>query len=376
MATYQLTRYIRPFEDAKANILERAKIGRFANTEYELVESVMNKLTSLDKDAWAAGFMEVAEPIQKQAQEEEARGDIEAARKNYMRAYAYFRLGRFPTINSPGKKESWRRSIECYLAAAKYLDPPLQRIEMPFEGRPGEGDKVIGYYRRPKGVEKPPLVIGWGGIDGYKEDRHPEPYLKRGIAVLSIDGAGVGESPLHAANDGERHHDAALNWARSQPDIDSSRIAMMGASTGGYWAAKIAHIRRDLIACAVNHGGCAHYAFQPEWIEKAQDGEYAYELAETLDYAFYGTSDFDHWLENAPKMSLLNQGILDQPCAPLLCVNGTRDTTFPIEDHFLLFDHGDPKWGFFAPVNHMGNTPITADVILDWICDRLGVAKT
>jgi hypothetical protein len=99
-------------------------------------------------------------------------------------------------------------------------------------------------------------------------------------------------------------------------------MAIQGSSTGGYWAAKLAHTRSDILSCAVNHGGCAHYAFTPEWIEKAQDGEYAYELAETLAYAF-GREGFDDWVECATPRT---QGIIvDWLCARLGLATPARD---------------------------------------------------
>lgn len=36
---------------------------------------------------------------------------------------------------------------------------------MPFAGRPGEGDNVRFYLTRPYGVERPRVVLGWGGIE-------------------------------------------------------------------------------------------------------------------------------------------------------------------------------------------------------------------
>jgi pimeloyl-ACP methyl ester carboxylesterase len=270
--------------------------------------------------------------------------------------------------------ESYRRSLESFLRAARYLDPPLERIEIPFAGRAGEGDRIVAYLRKPKNVARPPVLVAWGGIDGYKEDRVCEPYLERGIAVLSIDNAGVGEAPIKGGNDGDRHFDTVFDWVRQRNDLDSSKLAIQGSSTGGYWAAKLAHTRSDILACAVNHGGCAHYAFTPEWIEKAQDGEYAYELAETLAFAF-GRQGFDDWVEWSPNLSLLNQGVLERPHVPLLCVNGKRDSIFPIEDHYLLFERGDPKWGYFPDTGHMGFTPRTQGIIVDWLCDRLGMSK-
>ncbi len=372
-ANHRIKRYIRPFEDAKKNMLDRAKRGTFANAEYETVAKVLDGLKSLDRDAWAHGFMEAARPWHERGEEAEARGDGAAARAAFMRAYAYYRLGRYPTTNSPGKRESYEKSVASFLRAAKYFDPPLEQFQIPFKGRAGEGNRIVANLRRPKNVAKPPILVAWGGIDGYKEDRVCEPYLARGIAVLSIDNAGVGEAPIKAGNDGDRHFDTVFDWVRGRADLDASRLAVQGSSTGGYWAAKLAHTRSDILRCAVNHGGCAHYAFTPEWIEKAQDGEYAYELAETLAYAF-GREGFDDWVEWSPSLSLVKQGVLERRHVPLLCVNGKRDSIFPIEDHYLLFEYGDPKWGFFPDTGHMGNTPRTQAVIVDWLCARLGLA--
>jgi dienelactone hydrolase len=248
----------------------------------------------------------------------------------------------------------------------------LERVEIPFNARSGEGDRIIGYWRRPKKSGRVPAIVAWGGIDGYKEDRRPEAYLERGIAVLSIDNAGVGQSPIKGANDAERLFDTVFDWVQARADVDPRRMGIMGSSTGGYWSAKLAHTRRERIRCAVNHGGCSHHTFTPEWIEKAQHGEYAYELAETLAFAFLGgDAGFDDWVDYCPTLSLVTQDVLDQPCSPLLCVNGTKDTIFPIQDHYLLLEHGDPKWSFFPAVGHMGHTPRTAGVICDWVSERL-----
>jgi len=366
-----IERYVRPYGEAKENMLDRARRGTFEFVEYEAVASVLDRLTSLDHDAWAAAFMEVARPHEERAREAEAKGDVQTAQQQYLSAYGYYRLGRYPTTNSPGKMAAYEKCVANYLKAGRWFDPPQERVEIPFKGRAGEGDRIVGYWRRPKVAGRVPALISWGGIDGFKEERRADAYLARGIAVLAMDGAGVGQAPMKGCEDGERMWDPVLDWLAARDDVDSSRVGVMGASTGGYWAAKLAHVRRDRIRCAVNHGGCAHFAFTPEWIEKAQYGEYAYELAETLAYAF-GQDGFDGWVKFSPRLSLLTQSVLDQSCAPLLCVNGTKDTIFPIEDMYLLFEHGDPKTGFFPPVGHMGHTPRTAGVMLDWVVAQLG----
>ena len=56
-----------------------------------------------------------------------------------------------------------------------------------------------------------------------------------------------------------------------------------------------------------------------------------------------GVSSLEEFLEVAPKLSLLTQGWLDKPSAPLLCVNGKLDDQAPIEDIYLLMEHGSRK---------------------------------
>jgi hypothetical protein len=131
----------------------------------------------------------------------------------------------------------------------------------------------------------------------------------------------------------------------------------------------VAHTHRERLRAAVNQGGPAHFAFTPEWIVKAQRGEYPFELAETLACAF-GCSSGAEWLEYAPRLSLLRQGILDQPCAPLLCVNGVNDSVFPIADMHLLLEHGNPKSARFYPAGHMGGGHAQAAIVA-WLREKL-----
>ena len=44
-------------------------------------------------------------------------------------------LGRYPTATSVGKKEAYLHSVRQYRKAGEYLDPPLQIVELPFEGK-------------------------------------------------------------------------------------------------------------------------------------------------------------------------------------------------------------------------------------------------
>jgi len=359
-------------DEIKKELLGRAKENRnpFLYTIYTEVAPVIDGLGSVDREEWARAFSALAAPHEERAAKAEAAGDAAAAKKEYLIAYDYYHVARYPAPNSPGKLAAYRKSQEFFHKAARYFDPPLERVEMPFKGRPGEGTASVGLLRKPPGATKPPVVVIWGGIDAFKEERPSDPYLNAGLATLCIDMPGVADAPIAGSADGERLWDAVFDYIASRPDLDAGRVGIVGGSTGGYWGTKVAHTHRERLRAAVNQGGPAHFAFTREWIVKAQRGEYPFELAETLACAF-ALATAEEWIEYAPKLSLLEQGILDQPCAPLLCVNGVNDSVFPIADMHLLLERGNPKSARFYPGGHMGGGNAQA-VIIEWLKRQLG----
>jgi esterase FrsA len=364
----------RPFGDVRRLLLERLALRRSpfsANVDASAIAQTLEHLESVEPQAWVDAFAALAAPHQAAASVAERAGDTATAARHYLRAYDYWRLARYPAPTSAAKREAYRASQQMYLKATHWLDPPLERVWMPFAGKPDEGLFAIGDLRKlTQADERQPVVVHWGGIDSFKEERRAEPYLRAGLASLAVDMPGVGDAPLDGSLDAERLWDAIFDWIGSREDLDADRVAVHGNSTGGYWAAKLAHTHRERIRAAVDHGGPAHYAFQPEWIARAQTGEYPFELAETLAAAF-GRSSYAEWVGFAQGLSLLDQGILDGPSAPLLLVNGVKDSVFPIQDMYLLLEHGAPKAArFFADESHMGG-PQAAEVAIAWLAQRL-----
>ena len=361
----------RPMDEVKQELHERAKENRnpFLHTIYDEVAPVIDRLHSVDREDWAKAFGALAASHEERAAKAEAAGDANTAREEYLIAYDCYHVARYPAPNSPGKLAAYRKSQGNFHKAARYFDPPLERVEMPFKGRAGEGAASIGLLRKPKGVARPPVAVIWGGIDAFKEERPSDPYLKAGLATLCIDMPGVADAPLPGSENGERLWDAIFDYIGSRPDLDADRVGIHGGSTGGYWATKVAHTHAGRLRAAVNQGGPAHFAFRADWIAKAQRGEYPFELAETLACAFDRSSG-EEWIEYAPKLSLLTQGILEKPCAPLLCVNGVNDSVFPIADMHLLLEYGRPKAVRFYPGGHMGGGNAQA-VIIEWLKEKL-----
>jgi dienelactone hydrolase len=374
----------RTLDEVKAEFMRRAgKLNPFEDIKREDAERVMAALKNLDKDHWA-------EEWSKLGHEYEAKGD--AAAKSgasgkellelYMHGFDACRVGRYPSPVSPGKWKAYQDSLRMFRKAAKHFDPPLEVIEVPFQGK-----TLIGYLQKPPGITKPPVVLHWGGVDGWKEDRLriAAHIMKAGLASCTIDGPGTGENPLlYVDPAAERTLTVWLDHLPSRADVDGTRVAVWGGSFGAYWAARLAFTAADRIKGAVFHGGNVHYGFQKEWLVPAfttGGATYLFGAQSLLDARgrAVGAKTVEEFLDKVAPMSLKTMGLLDKPSAPLLGVNGKLDDQAPIADVYLLMEHGNPKSArVYADGHHMGRTPgqpadhITVTIV-EWL--RMQLAR-
>jgi pimeloyl-ACP methyl ester carboxylesterase len=367
-------------EEIKSDILHRAgRINPFERVRKPDVEQVVKNITNLDADLWGREWGKMGAKYEALAAEQEAQGKKDAGQTYYL-AYEYYRIGRYPVPSSPEKMACYKGALRTFLKAAPAMAPPLERIEIPFEGT-----KVVGYLQVPKGIDRPPVVMHWGGVDGWKEDRRTnnDVLLALGLACFTIDMPGTGENPCLAGDPrAERTFSVAMDCLEGRPDIDGKRIACMGGSFGGYWAAKLAHVEAKRLRGAVNWGAGVHRTFQEEWLRPALTltaSQYLMGPASLLDarsYIFRAKS-LDETLKIAPGLSAVTQGWIDQPCAPLLCINGKEDDQHPISDLYLLAEHGGPKDLRIIPgAGHMGrkrgeSNDEVVDIVTRWLRQKL-----
>ncbi len=372
----------RALEDVKQDVLKR--IGTrspFEDTTRDDVDTVLNNLTSLDSDHWAEQWGKMGAQHELKAEQLALNGAAaQEIADAHFRAFNYYRIGRYPVTSTPGKMAAYRHALRNFLKAARCFDQPLKVVEIPFEGK-----KVVGYLQVPRGVARPPLVMHWGGVDGWKEDRlrNSRALHRAGFATFTMDMPGTGENPLRYADPGaERTFSAAIDHLIARDDVDGTRIGVWGGSFGGYWAAKLAYIEAERIKAAVNHGGGVHYGFQEAWLRPALTrtaSQYLLGPASLLDARSYvmGVSTLDELLAIAPTLSLREQGLLERPSAPLLLVNGKKDDQQPIDDLYLMLEYGNPKAARVYPEGgHMGRSRGTGDAqiaegIITWLQSRL-----
>jgi len=346
------------------------RLGRFIGrgADPAQAEAVFRSLPNLDAIPWAAAWTRLAEPWEAKAETFEKQGESQEAMKAYQMASLYYSIGKFPVLNHPAKQAAYRKSVETYLKAARYFDPPLERITIPFEGK-----EIIGYLRKPKGITKPPIVIHTGGVDVYNEDWNLADYLDAGLATFRTDMPGAGECPFWYTPDAERIYTAVIDYMETRPDLDVKRMGFIGHSAGGIWGSKMAYVERKRLRAAVNWGGPVHHTFEKSWVQEMQkDKFYFWPILESFVYASH-SKDVDDWVNRGPAMSLKTQGWLDKPCCPMLVVNGALDGWITIEDTNILYETGDPKTVRVYPDRrHMAlEDPGSRPLIVSWLKSQL-----
>ena len=87
----------RPMDEVKKELLLRAKEMRnpFLHTVYEEVAPVIQDLKSVEREN-GRGSQRLAAPWENKAARAEADGDGSAAMKNYLIAYDYYHVARYP----------------------------------------------------------------------------------------------------------------------------------------------------------------------------------------------------------------------------------------------------------------------------------------
>jgi pimeloyl-ACP methyl ester carboxylesterase len=361
--------HVRNIDEIRAEVRKMAgKSKIFRRAKIEDVESVLGNLTSKDPELWAAEWSRVAKPYEEAGGRHEKSRRFEEARAAYLQAYTYYATGRYPVPHSPGKIKCFRKSLELYEKAGRYFEPPLSRVEIHY------GNKTIpAYVRFRADGPKRPVVINFGGIDGFKAEafEYEEAMHRAGLATCAIDMPGVGECPIEASTTADSLFSAVIDYLQTRPEVDASRIGMVGRSFGGYWAAKMAFVEAKRLRASVVWGGGVHYFFQEDWLRASTNAESYLMDHDIARCMVFGVKNLDELARVFPSMSLKTQGWLEKPSCAMLIVNGKDDLQTPIGDLYILLEHGTPKSARVFPGGHMGQTPDTLPTIIRWLKNEL-----
>lgn len=169
-----------------------------------------------------------------------------------------------------------------------------------------------------------PVVILVPGLDSVKEELHQagNDFLRRGLAVLAIDGPGQGEMAFdHPMRpDYEIVIGHAIDYLESCPDLDAGRVGLLGAGLGGYYALRAAACEPRVeatIAVAAIYDLVGDFDRLPRLIRQA----------------FIARSGCTSESKALAKLASFNlAGVLNKGHCPLLLIAGRMGDPAPAED--------------------------------------------
>ena len=313
---------------------------------------------------WAPRWRAMGEVHEELGREAEARGRMVSASQAYQRAAWCYHLGKFLWFEDPALHGELRdRTVAVYRRALPHLDPPAERLEIPFEGH-----IIPGNLRRPRDAQRPPLVLVVPGLDSSKEELFTieNDFLARGLATLTFDGPGQAENSVHFP--------IRPNWEtvigpllddleRRDTGVNLRRVGLMGISMGGIYGPRAAAAEKRLraivaLAGPYNLGACWD-ALNP----LTRGG-----------YVHYTKSATE--AEARQKAYGLNlEGVLPKVGQPLLVIHGALDRLFPPSDaERIAREAPHATLALFPDGNHVCNNiaykyrPLMAD----WLREQLG----
>jgi hypothetical protein len=183
-----------------------------------------------------------------------------SAREAWLWAAGYFSaaMGFLDGTKDPGRMGAcWQEYNACWSAAAALFDPPVERLEIPYEG----GALTGWFLRADAWRRRRPLVILNTGADGLENSMYVlggAGALARGYNCLIFNGPGQGDSlwvrKLYFRPDWEKVITPVVDAMLHHREVDAKRIALVGVSQGGYWVPRALAFEHRIAAGVADPG--------------------------------------------------------------------------------------------------------------------------
>jgi 2,6-dihydroxypseudooxynicotine hydrolase len=290
-----------------------------------------------------------------------------SAGEHLTRAAVCYHFSKFVfVIDYEQMKSAHRKAVECRNLALPLIDPPGERVMIPYEGK-----HLAGNLRKPAGAVKPPVVVMCMGLDSTKEemDINESVFLARGMATLTFDGPGQGEGEYDFAirGDYEVAVKAVLDYVGNRGDIDAARVGLWGVSLGGYYAPRAAAFDKRVKACIALSGPF-------EWVE------FYDRLPELTRNTFRVRSRSRTDAEARERAATLTlKNVAKNITCPLFIVAGKQDGIVPWQEgeRLAAAASGPVVRCFLEDGNHVANNRAYRyrSQSADWMGQCLGVPK-
>lgn len=248
-----------------------------------------------------------------------------SAGEHFLAASAAYNFAQYVVfIDVESKRRLHESCVRAYRAAMPHWDIPGVPFEVPMRGR-----TIRGVLRVPPGEGPRPVVVAFNGTNAVKEELHwwSDEILKRGMAVITLDGPGLGQTfhRLTYVAEPRPVGRAILSGIESHPELDPDAIAFLGMSLGGYMAIRMA-AQDPRVRCVA--------AVSPPYSADVYWNVTLVGLRKELA-ALYGrdVAEMDRFIN---RITL--DGVLHQLDRPLMVAGGGHDMITPAEEAHRIFD--------------------------------------
>ena len=304
------------------------------------------------------------------AKKAEGEGHPVSARDNYFAAATFYGMAQwaFHDDDIPENIQLNDKKVECYQKFIEHAPHPIERIEIPFEGK-----SLPGYLHLPLvHFGKVPCILSIDGMDNFKEAMHPlygDKLLERGMAVFSLDGPGQGECntrKIRCTKDNfPRASQAALEYLTKRPEIDANKIGISGTSMGSFWVTQSVAFEPRFKAAAVMLS--CHEPGMNTIFNKASP---TFKARYMWMAGYQDEGEFDKFAK-----TLTLQSVGAKIKCPFLIVAGGDDELSPIENSYNLYNEIQaPKKivVYEGELHELERSQLEAQVLVaDWLRDRL-----
>ena len=244
------------FKDQEMDFALALILGAAVNGGAEIGECFYTAARIKEGDAagWQNEWLAMARRVEKRGQKALAGGHKASAISQFRRACYYYRAALISMLPTDKRfKETAERMRGLLIKAGKLQNPPLEYIEIPFEGA-----VLPGYFRAAGRGRPAKTLLMLGGGETFAEDQvfYIEPKAhKRGYNFLTVDLPGQGLLPLEGKvfrADVEKPMKAVVDYALGRREVDPARLAAYGISGGGGFVPKAATSDNRIKAVVMN----------------------------------------------------------------------------------------------------------------------------
>jgi len=284
--------------------------------------------------AFRQTWVSMADRLCELAAEDEARGRLLSAGEKLRRAGSYLITAeRLQAHDAPGRLDLYRRELALFQRGSQLLRDPVQRVEIPYEGK-----TLSALYLPAEGLQpgqRAPLLLQLNGLDSTKEMKHlvglPAWLARRGVSSLVLDQPGTGEAlrlhGLTARFDAEHWASRVMDWLQQRDDVDPQRIGCEGVSLGGYYCPRVVAME-PRFACGVAWGANHDWRdVQKRRLEKEGDFPVPHYWKHVC--WVWGARDIEHFMQIAEDVHL--DGVVEKIRVPFLVTHGERDSQIPLK---------------------------------------------